>query len=84
MNLGLRYDIETPRHEAADTQSVFDPNAPNPGATLLDGSELPGALIFGGTAQDAAEPTLPVRAPTRKTCAAYRFCLLAGYPLRPV
>jgi hypothetical protein len=49
VNLGLRYDIETPRHESADAQSVFDPNAPNPGATLADGSELPGALIFGGT-----------------------------------
>jgi hypothetical protein len=48
VNLGLRYDIETPRHEAADAQSVFDPNAPNPGATLADGTELPGALIFGG------------------------------------
>ena len=33
VNLGLRYDIETPRHESSDAQSVFDPNAPNPGAT---------------------------------------------------
>jgi hypothetical protein len=49
LNLGLRYDIETPRHESANDQSVFDPNAPNPGATLADGSLLPGALIFGGT-----------------------------------
>ena len=49
LNLGLRYDIETPRHESANSQSVFDPNAPNPGATLADGSLLPGALIFGGT-----------------------------------
>ena len=49
LNLGLRYDIETPRHESANSQSVFDPNAPNPGATLADGSFLPGALIFGGT-----------------------------------
>jgi hypothetical protein len=49
LNLGLRYDIETPRHESADAQSVFDPLAPNPGATLADGSFLLGALTFGGT-----------------------------------
>jgi len=49
LNLGLRYDVETPRHESADAQSVFDPLAPNPGATTLAGSPLPGALIFGGT-----------------------------------
>ena len=49
LNLGLRYDIETPRHEAADAQSVFDPNAPNPGATGPTGEPLLGALVFGGT-----------------------------------
>jgi hypothetical protein len=49
LNLGLRYDIETPRHEAAGAQSVFDPNAPNPGATGPGGTPLLGALIFGGT-----------------------------------
>jgi Carboxypeptidase regulatory-like domain len=49
LNLGLRYDIETPRHESADAQSVFDPRAPNPGAIAPDGSPLPGALIFAGT-----------------------------------
>lgn len=60
LNLGLRYDIETPRHEAAGAQSVFDPNAPNipftlasgmidPGAVAPDGIPLNGALIFGGT-----------------------------------
>jgi hypothetical protein len=49
VNLGLRYDIETPRHESSNAQSVFDPGAPNPGATLADGTPLGGALVFGGT-----------------------------------
>src|SRR5690242_1908827 len=55
LNLGLRYDIETPRHESSGAQSVFDPNAPNVGLTPgsgaigFDGIPLPGALIFGGT-----------------------------------
>lgn len=43
LNLGVRYEVETPRHESRDNQSVFDPLAPNPGAT-----GVPGALIFGG------------------------------------
>jgi hypothetical protein len=57
LNLGLRYDIETPRHEAGGAQSVFDPNAPNigiggdPGAIAQNGIPLNGALIFGGTGQ---------------------------------
>lgn len=60
LNLGLRYDIETPRHESSGAQSVFDPLAPNvpfnlpggvvdPGAIGPGGIPLPGALIFGGT-----------------------------------
>jgi hypothetical protein len=49
LNIGLRYDIETPRHEATGGQSVFDPNVPNPGAIGPGGIPLPGALIFGGT-----------------------------------
>ena len=49
LNLGLRYDIETPRHESAGAQSVFDPTAPNPGAIGPTGTPLPGALIFGGS-----------------------------------
>jgi hypothetical protein len=54
LNLGLRYDIETPRHESAGAQSVFDPTAPNigtgvdPGAIGPGGIPLNGALIFGG------------------------------------
>jgi hypothetical protein len=56
LNLGLRYDVETPRRESADAQSVFDPNAPNispfdptVGAITASGVPLNGALIFGGS-----------------------------------
>ncbi len=43
LNLGMRYSVETPRHEAHGNTSVFDPNAPNPGAT-----GVLGALVFAG------------------------------------
>ena len=46
LNLGLRYEVETPRHESHGNESVFDPNVPNPGATGVNG-----ALIFGGNGQ---------------------------------
>ena len=45
LNLGLRWDIETPRHEAIGAQSVFSPKAANP---LAPGQ--PGALIYGSNA----------------------------------
>jgi hypothetical protein len=51
VNFGIRYEVETPRHEAADAESVIDLNAPNPGATTASGTPLLGALIFGGTGQ---------------------------------
>lgn len=44
LNLGLRYEIETPRHESHGNLSNFSPTAPNPGA-----GGLPGALVFAGT-----------------------------------
>jgi hypothetical protein len=47
-NLGLRYDVDTPRHEAHGSQSVLDLNTPNPGA----GGTL-GALIYGRNATGA-------------------------------
>lgn len=50
LNLGLRYDVETPRHESSYQQSVVDLTAPNPGAIGPSGP-LPGALIFGGSGQ---------------------------------
>ncbi len=43
LNLGFRYSIDTPRHEAEGAISSFDPTLPNP---LANG--LPGALKFGG------------------------------------
>ena len=48
LNFGLRYEVETPRHEAHDAQSVIDLTATNPGAT-----GVPGALIFGKNAVGA-------------------------------
>jgi hypothetical protein len=47
-NLGLRYDVDTPRHEAHGGQSVLDLNTPNPGA-----GGTPGALIYGSNATGA-------------------------------
>lgn len=43
LNLGLRYDVETPRHESHGNVSNFSPTTPNAGA---DG--LPGAIVFAG------------------------------------
>src|SRR5262249_54850876 len=48
LNLGLRYDVDTPRHEAHDAESVLSLTTPNPGA----GGTL-GALIYGSDAQGA-------------------------------
>jgi hypothetical protein len=47
-NLGFRYDVDTPRHEAHGAQSVLDLNTPNPGA-----GGTPGALIYGVNATGA-------------------------------
>jgi len=48
LNLGLRYDVDTPRHEASGIQSVLDLTLPNPGA----GGTL-GALVYGPNASGA-------------------------------
>jgi len=48
LNLGVRYDVDTPRHEARGIQSVLDLTAPNPGA-----GGLPGALVYGSGATGA-------------------------------
>jgi len=48
LNLGLRWDVDTPRHEATGAQSVFSPTAPN--------SATPGqlgAFIYGKSATGA-------------------------------
>ncbi len=42
LNLGFRYSIDTPRHEAHGNITSFDPNVPNPEAGIN------GALRFGG------------------------------------
>jgi hypothetical protein len=44
INLGLRYDIDLPRHEAFDRTSDFSFSAPDAAA-----GNLPGALVFGTT-----------------------------------
>jgi hypothetical protein len=48
LNLGLRYEVETPRHEAHDAQSVLDLTAENPGTP-----GTPGAMIYGSGASGA-------------------------------
>jgi hypothetical protein len=45
LNLGLRYDIDTPRNEAHAAQSNIDLNAPNAAA-----GGLPGALVYSPVA----------------------------------
>jgi Carboxypeptidase regulatory-like domain len=44
-NLGLRYEVETPRNDASGQDSVISLTAPNPGAIGPNGP-LPGALVF--------------------------------------
>ncbi len=45
LNLGVRWDVDTPRHEAAGAQSVLSLTANNPGTP-----GQPGALIYGSGA----------------------------------
>ena len=44
LNIGLRYDVDVPRHEASNSTSNFSLTAPDANA-----NNLPGALIFGAT-----------------------------------
>ena len=48
LNLGVRWDVDTPRHEAAGAQSVLSLTANNPGTP-----GQPGALIYGSGATGA-------------------------------
>jgi hypothetical protein len=48
LNLGLRWDVDTPRHEATGAQSVLSLTATNP-----DSPGQPGALIYGKSATGA-------------------------------
>src|SRR5712692_8695253 len=50
-NLGLRYDVDTPRHEAEGAMSVLSLTAPNSGTQAVPISpSVPGALIYGRNA----------------------------------
>jgi hypothetical protein len=54
INLGLRYDVDTPRHEAHGAQSVLDLAAQNCGNAAVPISPcVPGALIYGSNATGA-------------------------------
>ena len=45
LNLGLRYDVETPRQEKYDRQGWFDPTL----AGTVNGSAVKGAFVWAGT-----------------------------------
>jgi hypothetical protein len=54
INIGVRYEVDTPRHEAHGAQSVLDLAAPNPGnAAVPISPAVPGALIYGSNATGA-------------------------------
>ena len=54
LNLGFRYDVDTPRHEAHGAQSVLDLTVPNSGdAAVPISPAVPGALIYGPNATGA-------------------------------
>ncbi len=54
VNLGLRYDVDTPRHEAHGAQSVLDLSAQNCGNSAVPISPcVPGALVYGPNATGA-------------------------------
>lgn len=49
LNLGLRYDLDTPRTERFDRMNYFDPSARSPLASTVPGySNLTGGLVFVG------------------------------------
>ena len=54
LNLGLRYDIDTPRHEAHNATSALDLTLPNSGNSAIPISpSVPGALVYGHDATGA-------------------------------
>lgn len=54
LNLGFRYDVDTPRHEATGAMSVLSLTAPNSGnSTVPISPSVPGALIYGSNATGA-------------------------------
>jgi len=49
LNLGLRYEMDTPRTERYDRMNFFDPGVPSPLASTVPGySNLQGGLVFVG------------------------------------
>jgi hypothetical protein len=48
LNLGLRYELEIPRHERYNRINVFDPNVPSPLAGPAGLPNLKGGLVFAG------------------------------------
>lgn len=46
LNIGLRYEVQTPSADPLGRLSYMDPSVPNPGA-----GNLPGAYVFGGNGQ---------------------------------
>jgi hypothetical protein len=48
VNLGLRYDYETPRTERFNRQTNFDYDAVNPAGAILGIANLKGGLVFDG------------------------------------
>lgn len=46
LNLGVRWDVDTPRYARQGSQSNFSPTALNTGA---QGSDTPGAIVFAGS-----------------------------------
>jgi hypothetical protein len=54
LNIGLRYDVDTPRHESLGAQSVLDLATPNSGSAAVPISPaVPAALIYGPSATGA-------------------------------
>jgi Carboxypeptidase regulatory-like domain/TonB dependent receptor-like, beta-barrel len=49
LNLGLRYDVDTPRTERFNRVNYFDPDAPSPLAQVVPGfPDLRGGVVFAG------------------------------------
>jgi hypothetical protein len=49
LNLGLRYDLDTPRTERFNRVNYFDPDAPSPLAQVVPGfPDLRGGVVFAG------------------------------------
>ncbi|MEO8026288.1 MAG: TonB-dependent receptor, partial [Bryobacteraceae bacterium] len=48
LNLGLRYEIDTPRTENHDRMTVFDPNISSPLGAMVGLPNLKGGLVFVG------------------------------------